>query len=499
MRPLEIVLLTADLVAFVVLVVPLRGRARWVLHLAALPPLAAVAQVVVEGARWQMVPAYALAGLLFLAWLPQAVRPATRRAARGLGRQLATGLAVGLGALALAVSIALPAILPVFRFPPPGGPFAIGTVTYHWVDTQRHELFSGDPAAHRELMTQVWYPAGRSASSTRAPYVPNADALSSADAPQLHLPGFAFDYWSVVPTNAVPDAPVAADRLRYPVLVFESGIVGFRQSNTYQVEALASRGYVVVGLDQPYAAGAVVFPDGRRTIGWTKERMDPLIEQSIAPAASAPVVDGLVLADGIVPYLAQDVSFALDRISALDQDANGRLHGRLDLGRVGTFGVSLGAMVAAEACHRDPRLKACLMLDAAMPTDVVRDGLGRPGMWITRNAGTMRLERQRSGGWSEAAISETLTTMRAAFSKSAPGDGWYVRVPGIFHSEFTDAPNWTPLAPWVGISGPVGGERSHEIVNAYSLAFFDRHLEGRPSALLDGPTGPYPEVLLERR
>jgi predicted dienelactone hydrolase len=499
MRPLEIALLTADAAALVVLVVRPRGRARWTVQLAALPPLMAVAQALVEGARWQMVPAYALAGLLGLAWVTRTGRPATRPAARGLGRRLAGGLAAALGALALAASIALPAILPVFRFPPPGGPFAIGTVTYHWVDARRRELFSADPAAHRELMAQVWYPATRSSTSARVPYVANADALSAADAPQLHLPPFTFDYWSIVPTNAIPDAPVAPDRARYPVLVFESGVVGFRQSNTYQVEALASRGYVVVGLDQPYASGAVVLPDGRRIPGWTKDRLDPLIEQSIAPAASEPVVNGQVLADGIVPYLAQDVSFALDRITALDQDVGARLHGRLDVGHVGTFGVSLGAMVAAEACHRDTRLDACLMLDAAMPVDVVRDGLDRPAMWMTRDAGTMRLERQRSGGWSEAAIRETLTTMHTVFAKSALGDGWYVQIRGIFHSDFTDLPSMTPLAPWLGISGPIGGLRSHEIVNAYSLAFFDRHLESRPTALLDGPTAPYPEVLLERR
>lgn len=499
MRPLEIVLLVADAVAFIVLALPLRGRARWLPGLAALAPLAAVAQVLGEGARWQMVPAYAMAALFFVAWLLKAARTPGRPAARGRSRRIIAGLAIALGALVLAVAIALPATLPVFRFPPPGGPYAIGTVTYHWVDGQRHEVFNADPAAHRELMAQVWYPAEPSASPARAPYVPNADAISSADAPQLHLPGFAFDYWSIVPTNAIPDAPMATDRPRYPVLVFESGVVGYRQSNTYQVEALVSRGYVVVGLDQPYVSGAVVFPDGRRILGWTRDRLQPLIEQSIAPAAGAPAVNGQVLADGIVPYLAQDVSLALDRIAALDEAAGGRLHGRLDLERVGTFGVSLGAMVAAEACHRDPRLKACLMLDAAMPTDVVRDGLTQPGMWVTRDSATMRLERQRAGGWSERDISETLDTMRAVFSKSAPGDGWYVQVPGIFHSEFTDAPSLTPLAPLVGISGPVGGQRAHEIVDAYSLAFFERYLVGHASAPLDGPSGTYPEVHLEGR
>ncbi|HXM55330.1 MAG TPA: carboxylic ester hydrolase [Candidatus Dormibacteraeota bacterium] len=418
---------------------------------------------------------------------------------RRLSRRLAGGLAVGLAALALTVTIVLPAIVPVFQLPSPGGPYAIGTVTYHWVDGQRHELFSADPAAHRELMAQVWYPAGRTASSARAPYATDADALSSAIAPQLHLPAFAFDYWNVVPTNAIPDAPMATDRPRYPVLVFESGVMGFRQSNTYQVEALVSRGHVVVGLDEPYASGAVVFPDGRRILGWTRDRMQPLIDQSLATAAGPPVVNGQILADGVVPYLAEDVSMALDRVAALDEDAGGPLHGRLDLDRIGTFGVSLGAMVAAEACHRDARLKACLMLDAAMPSDVVRDGLTQPGMWITRDAGTMRLERRRTGGWSEADIAETLTSMRAVFSESPPGKGWYVRVPGIFHTDFTDAPSWTPLAAGVGISGPIGGQRAHEIVNAYSVAFFERYLEGRPSALLAASSSPYREVQVQGR
>jgi hypothetical protein len=36
-------------------------------------------------------------------------------------------------------------------------------------------------------------------------------------------------------------------------------------------------------------------------------------------------------------------------------------------------------------------------------------------------------------------------------------------------------------------------------INAYSLAFFDRHLNGQPAPLLDGPSAKYPEVLFETR
>src|SRR5579863_299749 len=100
---------------------------------------------------------------------------------------------------------------------------------------------------------------------------------------------------------------------------------------------------------------------------------------------------------------------------------------------VGAFGVSLGAIVVAQACHADSRLKACLMMDAAMPADVVQSGLKQPSIWLTRDASTMRLERERSGGWTEAEIHQTLSTMQAVYAKSQPGDGYYVDIPGMFH------------------------------------------------------------------
>jgi hypothetical protein len=155
----------------------------------------------------------------------------------------------------------------------------------------------------------------------------------------------------------------------------------------------------------------------------------------------------------------------------------------------------MGAVVGGEACRLEPRLRAGLLMDAMMPAEVVRAGLRQPIMWITRDADTMRLERRRSGGWAEPVIHETLTTMRAVYER-LPGDGYYVQVPGVFHADMTDVPL---LASRVGLSGPVGVQRAHQIINAYSLAFFDRHLKGRPTALLDGPAARHPEVLLETR
>jgi hypothetical protein len=76
----------------------------------------------VEGPRWQMAPAYALAGLFFLVWLLRTVKPAGRPAGGTRNRRLGAGLGIGLGVLGLAVAVALPMVLPAFGFPHPTGP-----------------------------------------------------------------------------------------------------------------------------------------------------------------------------------------------------------------------------------------------------------------------------------------------------------------------------------------------------------------------------------------
>lgn len=497
MRPGEILLVGGNCLTIVVFLVPRLRAIRWTSSMVFIALAAAMGQILAEGARWQMVPAYVLTGIFLLAWVMQRFVQSNWLVKRLLCMRLGVGCAIVLVLLGLGFSVALPVVLPVFHFPPPSGPYQIGTLAYHWVDSSRHELLSTNPHARRELMAQIWYPVKGNPSPVRAPYVQDASALSSALARGFHLPGFTFDYFQEIPTHAIPSAPVASDRLTYPVLLFLTGINGYRQSNTFQEEELVSHGYIVVGLDQPYAAATVVFPDGHQILGWTRDHMQPLIQQSLSPVTPAPMQGGQTLTNGIIPYFAQDVSFALDQLTTLNRaDPNGMLTGRLDLQHIGTFGVSLGAMIASEACHRDLRLKACLLMDAAMPADIVQAGLRQPSMWLTRPASDMQREH-----WSEADITQTLNTMQAVFNKKSGAEGYYVSISGMFHVNFTDGPYFTPLAPLLSppLAGPITIQRGFDSINAYSLAFFNQHLEGHPAALLAGPSKQYPEVLFSTR
>src|SRR5919112_2626241 len=87
MRPIEILLSLANLLAFFVLAVPRLRAVPWVRHLAPIALPIAGAQVLLEGPRWQMVPAYALAVLFFVVWLLRYVTPAGWPARRKRNRR----------------------------------------------------------------------------------------------------------------------------------------------------------------------------------------------------------------------------------------------------------------------------------------------------------------------------------------------------------------------------------------------------------------------------
>lgn len=82
---------------------------------------------------------------------------------------------------------------------------------------------------------------------------------------RLHRqPALLFAQFRHVTTHARRGVPLAPGPARYPVLLFVEGATGYRQMNTFQVEHLVSHGFVVVGIDQPDAAAAVVFRDGHQ-------------------------------------------------------------------------------------------------------------------------------------------------------------------------------------------------------------------------------------------
>jgi hypothetical protein len=64
------------------------------------------------------------------------------------------------------------------------------------------------------------------------------------------------------------------------------------------------------------------------------------------------------------------------------------------------------------------------------------------------------------------------------------GDWFSVRIAGTDHGDFSDLALFYPRK-----EGDTDARRAHEIINAYTVAFFDQYLKGQPAQLLqrDGP------------
>ncbi len=490
MRPFEWITIILLLPALGSLIIPAKKFSRFFFWLAALPLFFAIVQLGIEHYRWSMVPAYGLAVLFFLIGLIQSLVGKSGSPA-GLLRRIANGLAAFLGLAAVSVAAALPTLFPVFTLPEPTGPYAVGTTEFEWVDESRLEIFSPDPADHRDLMVQVWYPAENTSGAEAIPMWPDAKNLGLQVARIFGMPGFIFNQLALVRSNTYRDAPLASAGLGFPVLVFSHAYTpGYAGQNIVQMEELASHGYVVFSIAHPYEAALTEYPDGRLA-PFSDERYQAVIRNGTVRAI--PALKGVMAAGDPAEkekffreYLSEnpaaqeslkvwteDTRFVLDRIEGLDGGPAGPFSGRLDLGRIGLFGHSMGGAVAGEVCMLDDRCKAAANLDGVQLGDVI-DGRIRPPllmMYSAINAG------QNDGIYAKSANIQYRVVVR-----------------GTVHTDYCDFPLFSPLFKLAGAAGKLDPYRMEHILNSYLLAFFGKYLNGTDSPLLQGANPHFPEV-----
>jgi dienelactone hydrolase len=142
---------------------------------------------------------------------------------------------------------------------------------------------------------------------------------------------------------------------KFPVLIFSPG--GQAPVLIYQIllEELASRGYVVFGLEHGTDSALIIRPD-RSMITYVNRR----------PSDSLPTVAYLQTVRDEAARRSVDIVFSLSRIALLARQPGSTFRGRIDLSRIGVFGHSAGGQAAVRACQLDGRLRACLNLDGEM-------------------------------------------------------------------------------------------------------------------------------------
>lgn len=463
-------------------------------------------QIYAQGYRWQLIPIYGMTLLLGMFMLYSYFKQ-KKTTNKPRARKAIIKYSFGSLSLILYISIsgALPSLLPVFSFQAPTGSYEVGTASFMLedrdrVDTNRSNTTEAadsmdskdskdikdstnlsDSTDYRKLMIQVWYPAELDSNAQRAPYVEHISPLLEGVGDAISIPPFLLSHLQYVQSNAYKDAKVAQAQTKYPVLLFSHGLTGFRNQNTFQVEELASHGYIVVSIDHPYDAAAVVYPD-QSVISLKLESLsgfDSYVDKS--------------------KVWLEDSQFVLNSLTALSNDSNSnqavvgtasnelkQLTAHMDMSQIGALGHSFGGATAVQLLMTEPRIKAAVNMDGVLyGQPVPEQGLSKPYLQMNAEQSiddewfTQSLDQAvEMTGRSKESYEQFWAESKDRRSKATSGaDAYSIMINHANHMSFTDFYLYSPLLhPKKAPPKPV-----HQSINQLSLAFFDRYLKGETS------------------
>lgn len=498
MRPLEIITLGALAVVLVVMAIPGSKRPRWLRLLPAFSAIIILLQVFIEGYRWQMVPAYILGAIVFLAGLATLIwgrRPAGK--SRWVSRTQMIGSLLGLAVVWIAIELCVQ--VPVFRMPVPSGPHAVGTRTFLLIDESRIDDASPIQSGYRSMSIQVWYPAELTGKEEGTTYLSKdiRDELEALGGPPAWFSG----YQDRIRTYAYWDARVAQADEQFPVIIYSPS--GNASLHKILFEELASRGYVAVSISHPHWSN-VLFDDqgnvipqggvGERYQAWFREENTSAVQTAkgqilggntigVLEQAQIDLNRARPIAIAELRQWSEDVVFVLDQLAAMNLPG-GFFDCQIDLSRTGVMGFSLGGATAGQFCVTDSRCRVGINIDGFMFGDILDSNLKVPFMFIHSENPELRPG-----------------LVGALFYERAENSAYMVQIAGAIHGDLgAPSPNGQPIILETGVSltqFPDGAYLAR-IMNDYILTFFDKHLGSKPASLLDGPP-PYPEVLFMRK
>lgn len=382
-------------------------------------------------------------------------------------------------------------VLPVFEFPTPSGKLTVGTIAHPWTNS----LTPIDPVSPdggpRELMVQFWYPATKSETSPRAPYLDHANmvtqGLIAARAP--FLPAHIMDHFERVLSNSYEHAPLLAEGRPFPVIIFCHGYGGMRAQNTAQCEDLASHGFVVVAFDFPYSAGAVVYPGGR---------VAKFVDVLGASSRGVPGPNSKMTSQQLIDVWSRDVQFVTDQLEKLNRgEIDSPFKGALDMTKLGIMGHSFGGATASNICRIDPRFKAGLNMDGFLSDRGESNAVNVPFMYFMAGRFLTTAESLKQAGVPQERADYMMAGVKRIedAAKANRNDSYLLVLKGSRHETFTDMPLYSPYLGLFGMGSDIPATRSVPLINVYTVAFFDRYLRGtKGNPLLSGASPGYPEV-----
>lgn len=251
------------------------------------------------------------------------------------------------------------------------------------------------------------------------------------------------------------DAPIASCPTRWPLLLFSHGVAGCNEQVLYLTEEIARHGYVVAA------------PNHRDAIcGVVTRRKYPDAPDSTRPAFLDPAAWTAAAWRERMEDLRQTVQVVT---------ADDRLGRAIDRQRLGLMGHSLGGYTVLGAAGgwngwEIPGVRAVLALAPFV----------QPLLAHRRLRALQVPVMYQVAAW-DFGITPGVVGEGGAFAAS-PAPKYLVELGAAGHMLWTNL----PCNAYATTTGCLAAVADARLVDAYALAFFDRHLKGRPAPLLDG-------------
>ncbi|MFN7038496.1 MAG: hypothetical protein ACK4OM_02875 [Alphaproteobacteria bacterium] len=228
--------------------------------------------------------------------------------------------------------------------PEPKGDYGVGIVNIELSDQSRTQLRSIEK---RKWMATVFYPTFKTKSTS--PYMPGT--IEDGNVYRVKVLG-----------HAIPNARAITGK-KSPIIIAFPGRGDERQKETILYEALASNGYIVIKMDQPYVANFVKLSNGAKIVLTFQDARNLPRNRDYRYKYDDEVIDAAI----------KDIDFVLENFKAF-----GDLSSSFDTSKIILMGHSIGANIAHIKGFTDRRIKAVVDVDSKITERAVYGRIGVP-------------------------------------------------------------------------------------------------------------------------
>lgn len=405
--------------------------------------------LLVEGYRWQMVPAY-FTGFIFLlnSFIYKKGKPANK---------WVSVFGWTFVSLVQLLAIFLPYALPVIQFPEPPGQHAVGIQTLHIQNTGRLEIMTRDSLDSREFMARLYYPA-REGTGKRAKYIPEFPKVKDSFQKKLGWPIPLIEYIELIEIHAYNNAVILEEE--FPLIIYSHGLNNNYTEASARLSNLASKGYIVVAINHTYGSDFSVFPDGTITSFKSMSRLgDPL---EFVDSTRTIRVEQWV----------NDIKTAIDYLK------DSAFNSHIDFDHLGLIGFSNGGSAVTLASTTVPNVQAVVNLDGT-PRGPLPDTSGIAYLMMVSERQHYSDQQLNAWGISREFVTAPVDLKENRMKKILQqSGGTWVRVLGSDHSNFIEYPLVSPLSSQLDIGGKVNSWDAYELINHFIYDIMDSKLKG---------------------